>query len=165
MLHSINAPVKTKRTIAAMSNIASVLKAEIARIARKEVRSAADPLKKAVVAHRSEIAALKRTIHGLEQQLRRLGRGGGGGASAQPAASQTTGKDTRFSSKGLASQRHRLGLSAETLGRMFGVSGQTIYLWEAGKARPRARHMPAIVALRTLGKKEAESVLESLIEA
>lgn len=147
-----------------MPNIASVLKAEIARIARKEVRSAADPLKKTVVAHRSEIAALKRRIQSLEQQLRQLGRSRGGAAS-QPVASETPGKDARFSAKGLASQRRRLGLSAEKLGRMFGVSGQTVYLWEAGKARPRAKHMPAIVALRTLGKKEAQAVLESLPKA
>jgi DNA-binding transcriptional regulator YiaG len=147
-----------------MPNLAHVLKAEIARLARKEVRSAVDPLKKTVVAHRSEIAALKRRIQDLERQLRRSGRSGGA-AKSQPLPSQAPGKDVRFSAKGLASQRRRLGLSAEKLGRMFGVSGQTVYLWEAGKARPRARHMPAIVALRTLGKKEAESVLESLIEA
>lgn len=153
--------VEGKGTIVVMPNIALVLKAEIARIARKEVRRATDPLKKTVVAHRSEIAALKRTIHGLEQQLRRLGRGGGK-ASAQTAAGATAGKAMRFSAKGLASQRHRLGLSAEKLGRMFGVSGQTVYLWEGGKARPRAKHMPAIAALRTLGKKDAEAVLASL---
>ncbi|HET9978112.1 MAG TPA: helix-turn-helix transcriptional regulator [Burkholderiaceae bacterium] len=141
-----------------MPNFAFVLKAEIARIARREVRSAADPLRKAVVGHRSEIAALKRRIQGLEQQLRRLGRTGGE-ASAQPVSGETSSRRIRFTAKGLASQRRRLGLSAEKLGRMFGVSGQTIYLWEAGKARPRARHMPAIAALRTLGKKEAEAIL------
>lgn len=144
-----------------MPNIALVLKAEIARIARKEVRSAADPLRKAVVAHRSEIAALKRTIHGLEQQVRRLNRGAGK-ASVQTAPSVTTAKGIRFSAKGLAAQRRRLGLSAEKLGRMFGVSGQTVYLWEAGKARPRAKHMPAIAVLRTLGKKDVDAILASL---
>lgn len=150
-------------TIAAMPNFALVLKAEIARIARKEVRLATDPLKKAILGHRSEIAALKRSLHGLEQQLRRLGRPGRE-ASSPTASSDTSGKDTRFSAKGLASQRRRLGLSAEKLGRMFGVSGQTVYLWEAGKARPRAKHMPAIVALRALGKKDVETILESLVK-
>jgi DNA-binding transcriptional regulator YiaG len=144
-----------------MPNIALVLKAEIARVARKEVRSATDPLKKTVVAHRAGIASLKRTVQSLEQQLRRLGRGGGK-ASAQATANESSGSQIRFSAKGLASQRRRLGLSAEKLGRMFGVSGQTVYLWEGGKARPRAKHMPAIAVLRTLGKKEADAILASL---
>jgi len=42
-----------------------------------------------------------------------------------------------------------------------GASGQSIYNWEAGKARPRAQHLSALAALRTLGKKEAASVLDT----
>jgi DNA-binding XRE family transcriptional regulator len=60
---------------------------------------------------------------------------------------------------GLASHRKRLDLSAENLGKLLGVSGQTIYHWEAGKARPRASQMPAIAALRKLGKRTALAVL------
>ena len=43
-----------------MPNIASVLKTEIARVARKEVRSEIGSLKKATATYRTEIAALKR---------------------------------------------------------------------------------------------------------
>ena len=43
-----------------MPNIASVLKEEVVRLARKELKAATEGLKKAVAAHRSEIAALKR---------------------------------------------------------------------------------------------------------
>ena len=68
----------------------------------------------------------------------------------------------RFSAKGFASHRKRLALSASQLGRMFGVSGQTIYLWETGRARPRAKHLPAVAALRSLGRKQAAAVLSSL---
>ena len=67
----------------------------------------------------------------------------------------------RFSAKGLASHRKRLGLSAHDCGILLGASGQSIYKWEDGKARPRAKHLPAIAALRTLGKKQAEALLES----
>lgn len=67
----------------------------------------------------------------------------------------------RFSAKGLASQRNRLGLSAEDVGLLVGASGQSIYNWEADKARPRAQHLSALAALRTLGKKEAAAVLAS----
>lgn len=147
-----------------MPNIASVLKAEIARIARKEIRGSTNALKRAVVTYRAEIAALKRRTHGLEQELRRLGRDGAK-ASSQKQTTESSSEHLRFSAKGFAAQRRRLGLSAEACGRLFGVSGQSVYLWESGRARPRAKHMPAIAAMRKLGKKRAAAVVASLESA
>ena len=57
-----------------MPNIATVFKAEITRLARKELRSNSDGLKKAVAAQRSEIASLKRRIQVLEGMVKRLAR-------------------------------------------------------------------------------------------
>jgi DNA repair exonuclease SbcCD ATPase subunit len=57
-----------------MPNIASILKSEIGRVARKEVRGETLGLKKAVVAYRAEIAALKRRTEALEQELNRLSK-------------------------------------------------------------------------------------------
>lgn len=71
----------------------------------------------------------------------------------------------RFTAKGLVSHRKRLGLSADELGRMVGASGQTIYNWESGAARSRTSFMPAITALRTIGKKQARSVIERMTAA
>lgn len=136
-----------------MPNIAAVLKSEIARLARKEVRSATGVLKRTVASQRSQIAGLKKQIAELEQKLRRATN------VVEASASDEAPSKLRFSAKGLASQRKRLGLSAHDLGLLFGVSGQSIYHWEAGKARPRAGQMPAIVALRKLGRRQAEGIL------
>jgi DNA-binding XRE family transcriptional regulator len=65
----------------------------------------------------------------------------------------------------LASQRQRLALSAHDCGLLIGASEQSIYKWENGKARPRAKHLPGIAALRILGKKEAAAQLLVLREA
>ena len=140
-----------------MPNIATLLKNEISRVARKEQRGESLALKKALSSHRSEIAALKRRIHALEQALRRLSRAGARAAPAPEADAPTP--STRFSAKSLASQRRRLGLSAAECGLLVGTSAQSIYNWEAGKVRPRARHLVAIAALRTLGKKDAAAHL------
>lgn len=144
-----------------MPNIASILKSEISRVARKEVRGEIQGLKKASAAHRAEIAALKRRTQALEQELRRLGKAG---AKAAPAAvaGDASARTLRFSAKGLASQRQRLALSAHDCGLLVGASGKSISRWEAGDARPRAKHLPAIAALRTMGKKEAAARLASL---
>ena len=141
-----------------MPNIATLLKNEISRVARKEQRGESLALKKALSSHRTEIAALKRRIVTLEQTLRRLARTGARAAPAQETDDAAT-PATRFSAKSLASQRRRLGLSAAECGLLVGTSAQSVYNWEAGKVRPRARHLAAIAALRTLGKKDAAELL------
>jgi DNA-binding transcriptional regulator YiaG len=142
-----------------MPNIASILKTEIARVARKEVRGELASLKKAAAAYRSDIAQLKRRAQALEQQIKRLGKGRG---RAAPEAEAGEGPQLRFSAKGLASQRRRLGLSAEACGALIGATGQSVYKWESGKIRPRARHLPAIAALRKMGRREAAARLAEL---
>ena len=143
-----------------MPNVAAVLKSEMARVARKEVRGETVPLKKAVSAYRSEIAALKRRANAVEQLLRRLANGHSK-ASASPEVDQDISK-FRFSAKGLASQRQRLGLSAEQCGLILGASDQSVHNWEKGKTRPLARHLPAIAALMEMSKKDATARLELL---
>src|SRR3954471_6585768 len=116
-----------------MSKVASVLKDEIARVARKELRRETSSLKKSSTTHRSEIAALKRRVLELERHLRRAGRGG---QSSQRAATNedSVSLGTRFSAKSMASQRRRLGLSAAECGLLIGASAQSVYNWEEGKA-------------------------------
>jgi len=145
-----------------MPNIASVLKEEISRVARKELRAETQGIKKATSVHRSEIASLKRRILSLEQTLRRLGRPEAKNAAPTPAADDDASQSLRFSPNGLASQRKRLGLSAEDCGLLVDVSGKSIYRWEAGTARPQARHLAAVAELRKLGKKEAAKRLSAL---
>jgi DNA-binding transcriptional regulator YiaG len=147
-----------------MPNIANVLKNEIARVARKAVRAETEGLKGTVSRQRAEIVALKRRTQELEQQLRRVGKGQAKAAAAAPEDDAEAGRH-RFSAKGLASQRRRLGLSAEDFGLLLGVSGQSIYKWERGEAHPRASHLPAIAAARGLGKKAAAARLDELRKA
>jgi DNA-binding transcriptional regulator YiaG len=110
--------------------------------------------------YRSEIAALKRRLIELERQLRQLGRAG---QLAKPTAANedSVSPGTRFSAKSMAAQRRRLGLSAADCGLLVGASSQSVYNWEEGKARPRAQHLPAIFALRNLGRRQANEILES----
>jgi DNA-binding transcriptional regulator YiaG len=136
-----------------MPNIATLLKNEISRVARKEQRGDSLALRKSVSAHRAEIAALKRRLQALEQELRRLSKVQARAAPVEEP--EASGVKTRFSAKGLLAQRRRLGLSAAECGVLLGTSAQSVYNWEAGKVRPRARHLAAIAALRSLGKKDA----------
>ena len=141
-----------------MPNIASVLKEEIMRLARKELRSETESLKKASALYRSEIATLKRRASALEKQLAHLGKkvvGKGEGHEAVAPESRV-----RFSAKGLNSRRQKLGLSAGDMGALLGVSAQTIYNWEAGTTRPRGPQVEAIAALRAMGKRQILAKLQ-----
>jgi DNA-binding transcriptional regulator YiaG len=142
-----------------MPNIAALLKAEISRVARKEAKSETQALKKASSQYRSDIAALKRRIATLEQQVKKMGKPS---RSEGVAAAGSPEKALRFSAKGLATHRQKLGLSAADAGLLLDASGQSVYKWEAGKARPRAGQLQAIANFRALGKKEAAKRLEEL---
>lgn len=145
-----------------MPNIAAVLKSEISRIARKEVRAETGGLKKQSTQYRSQIATLKRQVVDLEKLLRKQSRGTRAAAvAATDEESARTG--LRFRAKGFATHRQRLGLSAAQAGALLGVSGQTIYHWESGKARPRASQLPRIDALRKLTKKGAAAAVAQVM--
>ena len=143
-----------------MPNIASVLKEEVVRLARKEVRAETERLKKAVAQHRSDLAGLKRQVAELERQLGRLEKQAPKSVSPPAAGDATT--RLRFSAKGLATQRERLGLTASELGALLNVSAQTVYNWEGEKSRPRQQQLLALTAIRGMGKREAKAKLAEL---
>jgi DNA-binding transcriptional regulator YiaG len=145
-----------------MPNIATVLKEEIARVARKGVRGETQRLKSASAQYRTEIAALKRRVSALEQQMKRLGKASS--RKNQAVELPDPASALRFSAKGLAAKRRRLGLSAAEMASLLGVSAQSIYKWEDGKARPRASQLPAIAELRKIGKREATARLGAASE-
>ena len=140
-----------------MPNLSSVLKSEITRLTRKEVRGSVEPLRKANAAHRREIAELKRQITALQREIKVLGK-----SQRETKDHEDEPRRARFTAKGLKTLRARLGLSAADFGVLIGASGQSVYNWEAGKAVPRPNQQAALVAVRGLGKREAAKRLEAL---
>ncbi len=140
-----------------MANLGTVLKNEITRLARKEIRAHFEPLKKANSAYRRDIAGLKRQVGLLERQANLLSRSPSDGSSAAEAKS-----GTRFVAKGLQSLRARLGLSATDFGKLVGASGQSVYNWEHGKSIPGKSKQEVMAGLRKLGKREAQKRLDSI---
>ena len=71
----------------------------------------------------------------------------------------------RFRAEGMLSNRKRLGLSAADFGLLVGATGQSVYSWEQGKSKPRAKALAAIAALRGVGKREVAKRLQALKRA
>lgn len=145
-----------------MANLAGVLKDEVSRLARKALKTELDALRKSSSAWRREVAALKRRIAVLERSRAAEGGRSRRDAQADDVVLDEAGAKLRFSIKGLKSLRAKLGLSAEQFGKLVGVSGQSVYLWERGKTTPRRTQLKAIAELRGLGKRK---VLERLQQA
>ena len=142
-----------------MSNLATVMKSEILRLARKEVRAEVLSLRKAATASRTDINALKRSVAALEKQIKALSKTVPS-KEVEPQA-DAEGAPIRFSSKGFAKLRERLALSAAQMGLLLGASDQSVYKWERD-VRPRPSQLPKIAALRRMSKSQVAELLKSL---
>jgi len=143
-----------------MPNIAAVLKEEIVRLARKEIRRQTSVLRRASAQYRRDIAEMKRRVSDLQRKVTPLEK-----QVLKNVPSEVTEVDAqrvRFTARGLRSQRQRLGLSAADCGKFIGVTDQTIYNWEHEIARPRKEQLARIGSLRHMGKREAQARLGQL---
>ena len=111
-----------------MPNIAGVLKEEIRRLAKKEIKAQVGTTKQAVAKYRSDIAKLKRSLSQQEREIKLLKKQTQQQGQPQPTEDEL--ESVRFSARSVKAQRSRLGLSAADYGKLVGVSGLTIYNWE-----------------------------------
>jgi DNA-binding transcriptional regulator YiaG len=144
-----------------MPNIATALRDEVSRLARKELKKEVAILKKSSAQHRRDIASLKRQVAALQKSNALLQKK----VLAKPIKAEVSGAKAdkvRFSAKGLASHRRKLGFSAEDYATLAGVSPLSVYNWEKGKTRPRKAQVVVLAELRGIGKREALARLSQL---
>ena len=145
-----------------MPNIALVLRQEIMRLARKEIRAQTTSTRKSLTQLRTANAELKRETSALRTKLARLERRANADMGHKPTAEEP--RKMRFNAKGLATHRNKLGISASDYGKLVGVTGQTIYKWEQGGAKPRMSQLTALSSVRGLGKRAVVTRLEASAE-
>ena len=144
-----------------MPNYTAVLNDEIARIAKKEVKVAVDPiiakaieLKKKVSALTKQNAELTAKVNDFEQLL-------GIEPLIDPAAvSEEEIKNSRITPKYIANIRKKLGLSKNEMAAVLEINPNSIYLWETGRATPRNDTKAKLIQLREMGKKQVKALLE-----
>ena len=143
-----------------MPDIGRVFKEETSRLARKEVRSAVNPLQGQVKQLRRGMAELKGQIAKMERMISRLSKE----ASKQQTADAEPeeGATFRVSPASIKKHRQRLRLSQAQMGKLLDVSAITILNWEQGKSRPRDANKAAIAELRGMGLRDVGLLLEGL---
>lgn len=148
-----------------MSNVVKVLKAEIARISKREAKCATMGIGKSSTWLRKTVADLKKRVLSLEKENKRLVVSMKKYQVAQPEkVDQEEGKKARFTSKGIHSLRRKLRLSQADFGKLLGATSHAVYLWEKkdGALNLRDKTKAAILSIRGLSARQAR---EKLAEA
>jgi len=133
-------------------NLAGVLKGEIRRLARKEVRATVMPLRKLVTTMRRRIAQQRKLLSELERASKRSVNGA---RAAETPASDAT--QIRFSPEWVKAHRKKLKMSRRVYAKLIGVSAQSIFGWETGRTRPRRRALESWRRIRTMGLRDLKA--------
>jgi len=148
-----------------MSNVVKILKAEIARISKREAKSATQAIGKSNTWLRKTVADLKKRVLSLEKENKHLITAMKKYQVEQPEkVEQEEGKKVRFSSRGIQSLRKKLRLSQADFGKLLGTTPHAVYLWEkkTGALNLRDKTKAAILSIRGLGATEAREKLAEL---
>jgi DNA-binding transcriptional regulator YiaG len=134
-------------------NLAGVLKGEIRRLARKEVRASVKPLRKLVTALRRRIAEQRRLMAEMERAAKRSIA-----SARKTVAAPSEDPQIRFSPQWVKAHRKKLGVSRRVYAKLVGVSAQSIFGWETGRTRPRRKALESWRRMRTMGKRQLKAL-------
>lgn len=147
-----------------MPDIAKVLKGEIQRLARKEVKAATAALRRDNAVLKHTVAEHKRRLTALERDNRRLLSQIGRRLKESAKAGDGEIGKARITAKMIRSIRERFGLSQSALAELLEVSAQSVYQWEQkeGRLTFRGDAKAAIIALRKQSVADVKKRLEGL---
>ena len=148
-----------------MSNVVKILKAVIARISKKEAKSATQAVGKSNTWLRKTVADLKKRLALIEKENRRLvATVKKYQVTQSQKPDQEEGRKARFTSRGIRALRKKLRLSQADFGKLLGATPHAVYLWEKkiGALNLRDKTKAAILSIRGLGAREAKEKLKEI---
>ena len=139
-----------------MAKIEGIIKSEITRLAKREVRSFFLPLKREVRQIGVRLSGLSKGVASLNRMSKELHLG-----EARPKLEATTEevKASRLTPERISRLRRKLGISQREMGMLTGASLGAVQSWEKGKFRPKGEKKAALVALRKMKKGEVKKLL------
>jgi len=142
-----------------MGKLEGIIKSEIVRLAKREIRKISVPLAKDVRLLKNTASQLRKTVLGLERFVARQESE----LSKRQIPLEATPEEvkvSRFSPRLIRSLRKHLGITQKELAILAGVTVGAIHQWESGIFVPRAQKKSVLVALRKLGRREVRRLLE-----
>jgi DNA-binding transcriptional regulator YiaG len=142
-----------------MGKLEGMIKSEIVRLAKREIRKIARPLSRDVRSMRSTVSQLRKTVLALQRLTARQESESRKEKVLLEAAPEEV-KKSRFSPRLIHTLRKRLGITQKEMATLTGVTVGAIYQWEQGMFEPRGQKKGMLVALRKLGRREVRKLLE-----
>ena len=131
-----------------MGNLEKIVKAEILRLANREIRRVFRPLKKELWAMRGKLSTLSKSVASLNRIAKEKWR--------EPEAGKLQNLDleeakkSRFTPGRIRGLRLKLGLSQRELAKLTGVTLGAVGFWEKGKFAPKLDKKAILLALRKM---------------
>src|SRR4030043_1431063 len=140
-----------------MAKIESIIKSEIQRLAKHEVRSFYRPLRKEVWGLKLKLSNLIKNFTVLDRMAKGLSKT----KSTEPKLEATPEevKASRLTPERIAGLREKLGISQRELGLLVGATNGAVLSWEKGKFKPQGEKKTALVALRKVRKRDVKKML------
>ncbi len=147
-----------------MGKFEGIIKSEIVRLAKREIRKISVPLGRDVRELKGAVSQLRKAVLTLQRvtalQQKQLEKG----ETPLQAAPEEV-KLSRFSPRLIRSLRGHLGLTQKELAILTGVTVGAVHLWESGQFKPSEKKKAVMVALRKLGRREVRKLVEKKGEA
>ena len=142
-----------------MGKLEGMLKSEIVRLAKRETRRIALPLRRDLRTLKNVVSQIRKSVLVLEkwttQQKKEIRKG-----KVPFEATPDEVKKSRFSPRLIRNLRKRLGVTQKEMASLAGVTVGAIYQWEQGIFEPRGKKKGILVALRKLGRRAVRKLLE-----
>jgi DNA-binding transcriptional regulator YiaG len=142
-----------------MGKVEGIIKSEIVRLAKREIRKISVPLGRDVWSLKSAVSQLRKAVLTLQRitasQQKELEK-----RKVPLEATTEEIKVSRFSPRLIRSLRGHLGITQRELATLTGVTVGAAHHWESGKFKPNMKKKAVIVALRKLGRREVRKLLE-----
>ena len=146
-----------------MPNYTAVLNEEIARIARKEVKTVCEPLAAKVIEQKRKISDQGKIIAELEKKVDLLEEilGFEDIIDASDITEEEVAK-SRVTPKYISSLRAKHELSRNEMAVLLDINPNSIYLWESGRATPRTDAKAKLIKMKQMGKREIKQLIEEI---
>ncbi len=145
-----------------MGKFEGIIKSEIVRLAKREIRKTLVPLGRDVRLLKSTVSQLRKAVLVLDrlaaQQQKELGK-----RKVPLEATLEEVKKSRFSPRLIRSLRKSLGISQKELAILSGVTVGAVQMWESGKFKPKDDKKAFMVGLRKLGRRDVRKLLEEKV--
>ena len=141
-----------------MGKIENIVKSEIQRLAKREVRAVFFPLRREVYRMKGALSHLSKNFNAVQRSVWEQMRNDES-KKLKLEASLEEAKASRITPERIRSLRQRLGISQKDLAVLVGVSMGAVASWEKGKFHPNLNKKTTLVAIRKLRKRDIKKIL------